>query len=291
MSNLAVIKQNISTALVANGVEAILPKGVTIEAFAHCATTAVINNKGLDEADHDSLIMALTKCASDGLVPDNKEATLTVFSTKTKVNGNEVWIKKAQYMPMIDGVLKRARMSGQVSSITSKAVYENDSFEYWMDEDGEHYKYIPSFSNRGEIKLCFACARMNNGELLMEVMTKEDIDKVKKASKTSGFGPWVDWYDRMGCKAVTHRLTRRLPNASEIVAMCETGMNMNFSKNIEEKEVNPQLTIESPVEELKKLTEGIEESKVLKWLRLESIDDLTPEIAEKAVIAKRNAKQ
>lgn len=242
MSNLAVIQNELETKLISAGVQTILPESVKIQTFVRCAAVAMASNKDLGEANQDSVIMALTQCAKDGLVPDNKEAALVTFNTKVKHQGRaDEWVKKAQYLPMIDGVMKRARMSGQVSILSSKAVLTEDDFDYWLDENGEHINYRPNFKG-GEMRLAFAYAKLSTGELIVEVMTKDDIDKVRASSKTGTYGPWKDWYERMACKAVMHRLARRLPNSSEIVEMCEQGMNMDFDKKTE-KEIEPEKNI------------------------------------------------
>ena len=290
--DLATTQNQLGGAIIAAGIEAVLPKGTTMEHFIRCASIAMVQSKDLGEANQDSIIMALTMCAKDGLVPDNKEAALVTFNTKDKATGK--YVKKAQYLPMIDGVIKRARMSGQVASMAAKAVYQNDEFNYWMDENGEHYKYVPTFGERGALLLCFAYAKLINGELLIEVMTKADIDKVKAASKTSAYGPWVDWYDRMGCKAVTHRLCRRLPNASEIVQMCEQGMNMTFDPTTE-KDITPPPT-ENYGEKLVSLFAGKPSDKYLPWLAKKlghdvlSLADVTAEESVKVIEHMENAK-
>ena len=229
MSNLAIIQESLEKDLTASGVQTVLPEHVKMSSFVRCAAIAITQGKDLDAADKESVIMALTKCATDGLVPDGKEAALVVYNTK---DGNGSWSKKAQYLPMIDGVLKRARMSGQIDSMAAKAVYENDTFDYWLDENGEHLNYRPTFESRGAFKLAFAFAKLKTGDFVVEVMTKEDIDKVRASSKTGTYGPWKDWYERMSCKTVFHRIAKRLPNSSEILEMCEAGMNMNFEKDM-----------------------------------------------------------
>jgi len=238
MSNLAVVQSDIEAGLIAAGVESVLPEHIKMTSFVRCAAIAMTQSKDLAEADKDSVIMALTKCATDGLIPDNKEAALVTFNTNIGDKNHKQWVKKAQYLPMIDGVLKRARMSGQIAAMSAKAVFTGDEFDYWIDEDGEHLNYRPTYEARGDFKLAFAFAKLKSGDLIVEVMTLDDVNKVKDASKTGKFGPWVDWFDRMACKAVFHRLARRLPNASEIVEMCEAGMNMNFDKRTE-REISP----------------------------------------------------
>lgn len=290
--DLATIQNQLNNSLVAAGIQSMLPKGTTMDQFVRCASIAMVQSKDLGEANQDSIIMALTMCARDGLVPDNKEAALVTFNTKDKATGQ--FVKKAQYLPMIDGVIKRARMSGQIAAMASKAVYENDAFDYWMDENGEHYNYRPTFGDRGNLLLCFSYAKLNNGELLIEVMTKADIDKVKKASKTSAYGPWVDWYDRMGCKAVTHRLCRRLPNASEMVQMCEQGMNMVFDPTVE-KDITPP-PAENYGDKLISLFQGKPEDKYLPWLSQKlgrevlALENITAEESVKVIEVMENAK-
>lgn len=212
--------------LKAQGIEALLPSGVTFEAFVRAAATAMAQNPDLANADRKSLIQSLIRCASHGLVPDGREAALVTFKEK---QGN-IYIMKAQYIPMVDGVLKRARQSGKIAVIAAKAVFDGDAFDYWMDEQGEHINYRPTYTGRGEFKLAFAFAKLHSGELIVEVMPKEDIERVRAASKTgsSEFGPWVKWFDRMSVKSVLHRLAKRLPSASELVALLESGEEMEW---------------------------------------------------------------
>lgn len=221
-------------------IQAVLPKSIDIDKFARVAKTAIANNPELAECDAPSLMNSLVRCAQDGLVPDNREAALVIFNTKVKRGNQEFWVKKAQYMPMVDGILKRARMSGEIAVIAAKAVYEKDEFEYWMDEEGEHLKYHPSLrgGDRGELQLVFAFARLTNGELVIETMTREEVERVRMASKNSDKGPWKDWYERMALKAVLHRQGRRLPNASEVMELTTRDSFMYDFENA--KDVTPR---------------------------------------------------
>lgn len=215
----------------------ILPSHVSFEKFTTAAAVALANNSDLLGADRQSVINALSSCAKDGLIPDNREAALIVYKTK---NANGQWIPKAQYLPMIDGVMKRARQSGEVSVIATRAWYKNDQFRVWMDEDGEHIFYEPNLLDRGELVGTFAYAKMKSGELQFEVMNLDDIEKVRAASKNSDKGPWVDWYESMARKSVMHRLCRRLPNNSEMMEMLERGTEMVWQK---EKDITPDTRV------------------------------------------------
>ncbi|MFP2768076.1 recombinase RecT [Oceanisphaera sp. KMM 10153] len=235
------------------GIYSLLPAHVTPEVFVRAAAVAMAKNPDLADADPGTVIMALSDCAKDGLIPDNREAALVVYNSKMKRNGQDTWVKKAQYLPMVDGVLKRARQSGQIEVIAGKAVFDGDEFDYWMDENGEHINYRPKLVGRGEFILSFAFAKLKSGELIVEVMTKEEVDRVRGASKGGQYGPWKDWYDRMAVKSALHRLARRLPNASELMDMLERGQVMDFHK---EKDVTPPARPAATIDHLKAAIDG-----------------------------------
>ena len=240
--------------------KASLPAHLPLERFQRAAMIAVENNMELLACEPQSLMTSLSRCAQDGLVPDNREAAMVIFNTKS---GNN-WVKKAQYMPMVDGVLKRARQSGEISTITARAVYENDQFDYWIDEDGEHVQFRPNLhGDRGGFKLVFAMAKTKSGELIVEPMSKDEVEKVRMSSKNPDKGPWKDWYERMACKSVLHRLSRRLPNSSEIMEMLKhdhEGYNFNDRemKDVNSKPSRDTYTMDSFTAERNKLASMID---------------------------------
>lgn len=232
MSN---VYNNLQAVLIEQGIESLLPAQVTTEQFIRTAATAMIENPDLQAADKKSLILALTRCAKDGLMPDGREAALVVRNTK--VDGS--YIKKAVYMPMVDGVMKRARQSGQVTNIVSKVVYASDEFEYVIDEFGEHLKHKPAFVDNDEIVKVYSFARLTSGEMVIEVMSRNEIERVRDIA-TSGKvnSVWDKWFDRMALKTVIHRLARRLPCASELFSLFEVTQDTNSQlKTVTEPQV------------------------------------------------------
>lgn len=225
------IKANLDTELVP--VKSLLPAHVSYDRFTNAAAVALATNRDLFNADRQSVINALTACAKDGLIPDGREAALVTFKKK-QPDGSKIPV--AQYMPMIDGVMKRARQSGEISVIATRVVYENDIFRVWLDDEGEHVLYEPCLGERGTMRGAFAYAKMKSGELQYEWLNIDDINKVRAASRNSDSGPWVDWYESMSRKSAAHRLCRRLPNNSEIMEMLERGTEMVWQK---EKDITP----------------------------------------------------
>ena len=109
-----------------------LPAGLDPDKFIRNATNAIQmhpQQEKLLNADRQSLFLSLQKAAVDGLNIDGREAALTVFNTKV---GGE-WISKAQYMPMTLGLVKLARNSGEISTISAEVVYSNDEFIHYHD--------------------------------------------------------------------------------------------------------------------------------------------------------------
>lgn len=241
MTNLtpvASFKQELGSPSQMAALASVLPEHIDVKSFCRITMMAVQNAPALLDADRNSLFASLQRCATDGLIPDGKEAALIEFNTKDKASGK--YIKKIQYLPMVAGILKRARQSGQIATIAARCVYDNDEFDYWIDENGEHMMHRPNFGgDRGNMRLVYAMAKMTSGEVVVEPMDMNEIQKVKDASKTSKYGAWVDWFERMAEKSALHRLTRRLPNSSELSEMMNRdGFMYDFNKK--EVDVTPE---------------------------------------------------
>lgn len=226
------IHANLAATLQQQGVSALLPAHVTDEQFTRTAATAMVQDPDLQLANKQSLVLALTRCARDGLLPDGREAALVVRNTKNYSTGQ--YEKRVVYMPMVDGVLKRARQSGQVANIIAKVVYASDEFDYRIDELGEHLLHRPAFRDGDAVAKVYAFARLTSGEIVVEVMSKADVERIRDNQFKSDKIPavWRTWFDRMALKTVLHRLARRLPNASELFSLLEVGRDMAEGEKI-----------------------------------------------------------
>ncbi|MFS1538104.1 MAG: recombinase RecT [Candidatus Phlomobacter fragariae] len=119
-------------------------------------------------------------------------------------------------------MIKRARQSGQVANIIAKVVYSQDEFEYVIDENGEHLTHRPAFIDGDEVVKVYAFAKLNSGEIVIEVMSKTEVERVRDVTtKGKSSTAWEQWFDRMALKTVIHRLARRLLCASELFSLLE----------------------------------------------------------------------
>lgn len=188
--------------------QAALPPQIPVEKFIRTTLTAVQMNPELLGADRRSLLGACMKAAQDGLLLDGREAAPVIFRTKEG--------PKVQYMPMVGGILKKIRNSGELASISAHVVYSNDQFEYELG-DNENIIHKPFLGeDRGKPIAVYAVAKTKDGAIYREVMSVADVDKVRQASRAKDAGPWVQWWDEMAKKTVIRRMAKRLPSSADV---------------------------------------------------------------------------
>ena len=190
----------------------LLPPNVSVDRFTRTTIVAVNQNPDILNADRQSLFNAVSRAAAAGLLPDGSQGALVLFNQKV---GNN-YVKSVRFMPMIEGIITQLGKAGITAYAAS--VYANDKIEIWNDVHGQHVKHTPVvFGDRGALIGVFAAA-IAQGKPYVEAMNLEEIDKVRRASRSADKGPWVEWYDRMAQKSVLHRLKKRLPILDQAVA-------------------------------------------------------------------------
>jgi recombination protein RecT len=190
--------------------KAVLPQDIALDRFTRVTLTAIQQDPSILECDRQSLYNACVDAAKRGLLPDKKEGALVSFNTKQ----GDTWIKKAQFMPMPEGIIKEMAKAGIKAYAVS--VYENEQVDIWNDDDGQHFKHKPiAFGDRGKRMGAVACAKDSEGRTFVEAMNMDDLSRAAAASKSKDkqgnpVGPWKDWPERMEQKTVLHRLRKRV---------------------------------------------------------------------------------
>lgn len=206
----------------------ILPRNVKWADFRNAFLIAVQGNQRLLDADRQSLWLALQKAASSGLKPDGQESALVIFGDDQEdEDGNPVpsaarGKKKVVFMPMIAGLIKTVRNTGNVASIRAKLVYKGES---WIESDVNGiatYKHERNFSGMGDIDDtpgniigAYAVINYKDGFWEMEAMSRGQIDRVRAISRSKK-GPWLTWPDEMAKKTVLRRLIKRVERSAEL---------------------------------------------------------------------------
>ena len=207
---------------------AALPPQIPVEKFIRTTLTAVQMNPDLLQADRRSLLGACMKAAQDGLLLDGREAAPVIFNTKEG--------KKVQYMPMVGGILKKIRNSGELASISAQVVYDKDNFQYELG-DNESITHKPFLGeDRGKQIAVYAVAKTKDGAIYREVMSVADVEKVRAASRAGKFGPWVDWWDEMAKKTVIRRMAKRLPSSADLDSVLQADNEASGFVQVERKE-------------------------------------------------------
>lgn len=195
-----------------------LPGHIPVERFVRTVQTAVQMNPQIARACNSkeglqSLLAACTKAATDGLIIDGREAALVTFRTKVGNNYED----RVQYLPMVAGLMKKARNSGEISSIAAHVVYANDKFTYVLGDD-ERIEHEPNLSgDRGDPVAVYAIVRLKDGSVQREVMSKADVFRIAGQSKNQkqydpDTGPnFAEWWR----KTVIRRISKYLPSSSD----------------------------------------------------------------------------
>ncbi len=196
--------------------QAALPAHIPVERFKRVLLTAIQQNPKLATADRPTLFTSAMKAAQDGLLPDGREGALVIYNTKIKVNGADKWVDAVQWIPMVAGIRKKVRNSGQIATWDVKAVFEKDEFLYeeGLDVILKHKPFLDGPA--GELKAVYSVCKMKTGEVSIDVMAKWQVDRIRAMSKSKDKGPWVDHYVEMAKKTVARRHSKVLPMNTDL---------------------------------------------------------------------------
>lgn len=175
--------------------ELALPEGYSLPKFIRAMQTALLENPDILQADRVSLYKAGLKAASDGLIPDGKEAAFVIYK------GN------VGYLPMIQGVRKMLAEYGW--SIRTEVIWSNDNFKHDAAE-AKVFHHWRVGEERGERIGAYALGVHKDGRRELVVYDYHQIEDVRvKSSQTDKF--WKKWPNQMWEKTVAHRLAKKLP--------------------------------------------------------------------------------
>lgn len=186
--------------------KAVLPNSMSPERLARIALTELRMIPKLRECSPESFLKCLMVSAQLGLEPG--------------LLGHVYFIPYGQEATVIvgyKGMLDLARRSGQILSIEPRIIYENDKVDIALGTESRiHHTVSLLGGNRGKPIAYYAVAKLAGGGVQFDIMTKNEIDTVRNASKAKNSGPWVTHYDEMAKKTVIRRLFKYLPVSIEM---------------------------------------------------------------------------
>lgn len=207
------------------GIGQVLPQHITKERMAKlCLGMMRTNNKLAQAARRNpaSFVNAIMHASKLGLEP-GIDAHLVPYENRRQ---NTVEI---QCIPDYRGLLKLARNSGEITSISIQIAYTEDTFDLSLGTDDKLVHKPKLIGDRGQPMLVYAVAKFRDGSHHVEWMSIEDINRIRDGSQ--GYrnavsqakkynkepdSPWINSWEEMARKTLARRISKYLPRSIEI---------------------------------------------------------------------------
>lgn len=185
----------------------LIPKHLNPERLMKVLLNSIYKTPALQDCTPSSLLQCALTSAELGLEPGGALGHAYLVPYKTTCT----------FIIGYRGLIELMRRSGQLASIRAVVVRERDRFSYreGIDQVIDHEPFIEG--DPGSLKFVYAVARLKDGSVQCEFMTKAQVDAIKGRSRASGSGPWVTDYEEMAKKTVIRRIAKVLPLSSEAV--------------------------------------------------------------------------
>lgn len=171
------------------------------------AIQAIQKNDKLAQCMVNTVQNAIINVAAVGLTlnPALGYAYLVPESVK---QGNGQYSQECMLRVSFKGLLKIATDSGSIKWAKAEIVKENDQFTYRGPCEMPVHNMQP-FGDRGKTVGVYCIAKTHDGDILVDIMGIDEINKIRSAAKTSYV--WNNWPDEMTKKAMIKRASKQWP--------------------------------------------------------------------------------
>lgn len=189
-----------------------MPKHIDRERFLKTCAVNFNKQPKLQLSTKNSIYDSILKLAYLGLFPDGRLAYLIPYQNK------RAGTIECQAQVDYKGYVELAYRSKQVLSIHADVIYEGDDFQYDL---GCVTKHVPWAwrkdrpDKKGKCLGAYCIVKMIDAEK-HEVMDIEQLDNIRRRSKSANDGPWVTDTDEMRKKTVFRRASKWIPISPEI---------------------------------------------------------------------------
>lgn len=194
-----------------------LPRHLSTERFVRVAITALSRTPLLQECTPESFFKCLLDLSAAGLEPDGRRAHLIPF--RNKKTGTVECTLIIDYK----GLIELVRRSGDVQRIHADVVCENDTFRHSLGEVVEHTYDLRK--DRGKAYAAYAQVEFKTGGMQAAILSRSDIEAIRKRSKAGSSGPWVTDWNEMAKKTAFRNLSKWLtlsPEVADAIASAES---------------------------------------------------------------------
>jgi recombination protein RecT len=194
-------------------IAAVLPRHLRPEKMLRLATVELAKNPRLGECEPMSVLSAVVDASRLGL-EIGTHAHLVPYNIKGRM--------MCQMIPDYKGLIALA-MRGGVKSIYAEVVYACDTFKVQKGTSPliVHMPDLKGSRKQDEIEAFYSVAVLEDGLVDFDVMTKDEVDKIRDRSKAKSSGPWVTDFVEMGKKTVMKRHLKTLPSSTELLEAVE----------------------------------------------------------------------
>lgn len=205
-----------------------LPSDFNRARFVQNTVALVQENEQLARMPQAKLVPALLKGAYLGLDFFSKECYAVPYG------------QQVQFMPSYTGMVKLAKRFSKrpLRDIYGHIVRDGDEFESGMEDGREYVRFKPKPFNDGPIVGAFAVAQFADGGIKVEVMSKTQLDAVKRMSKAQSGTAWKFFADEMYKKSVIRRLCKGIDLDMENVEQARIMQAEDEPQEVEVTEVD-----------------------------------------------------
>ena len=258
-----------SFARIAPSVQKVLPSHISFEQFERVVMMAVQKDPKLLQTDQRTLLLECQKAAADGLKPDGREGVLVRRWNK------DLGCEAATWQPMVAGLMKLARNSGEIVSINAHIVYKGEKFSVILGDEEriEHERDMALVDTAPPIAV-YAVVKLKSGELVREVLTAGQVEKIRDVNKYWAKGPWGGPFkEEMWKKSAIRRVYKRLPSSTDRETEARLQSAVERVDDVIDHQTDEPIDLTAPPRPTSKL-DALEHSAT------EAVDEETGEITE-----------
>lgn len=176
--------------------------------------------------DKLTVLRAVLDTASLGLdlSPGLGEAYLVPYWSDSKK------VYECQLIIGYRGLVTLARRSDAIKAVDSRPVFHGEQFEphYGTDPKIIHIPKFDAPRTAEKLVAVYTVWHLTDGGFQFDVMSRAEIDDVRKRSKAKDNGPWVTDYIEMGKKSITRRSSKLVPMTVEAAEAIEADARREF---------------------------------------------------------------
>lgn len=156
-----------------------------------------------------SLRLAMYNVAAVGLSLNPNQGLAYLVPRRLRSNEDPKVMLDISYR----GLISIGVETGAILWAKPELVHENDEFTYKGPAEKPLHNLDPFDTDRGAVRGGYCIAELPSGGVLVEAMSKADMDKIRDKSEAykKGFGPWVEWEDQMQLKSIVKRASKWWP--------------------------------------------------------------------------------